>query len=147
MVPILPNIWSSEWKGRRRFCFWPRLLYCRNYFHVMFLHISVVQSRKSSQEKKSNFAIFETLYDLRKKLNHRQPALPSPWISLKVQLWRNLRTLYDGCQLNFWNSRSDFRVFLIQRLTSIYNYRTSSYSFRPWIVSAHLCTEVKGHST
>ena len=97
--------------------------------------------------KKSNFAIFETLYDLRKKLNHRQPALPSPWISLKVQLWRNLRTLYDGCQLNFWNSRSDFRFFLIQRLTSIYNYRTSSYSFRPWIVSAHLCTEVKGHST
>ena len=97
--------------------------------------------------KKSNFAIFETLYDLRKKLNHRQPALPSPWISLKVQLWRNLRTLYDGCQLNFWNSRSDFSFFLIQRLTSIYNYRTSSYSFRPWIVSAHLCTEIKGHST
>jgi hypothetical protein len=33
---------------------------------------------RAARKKKSSFAIFETVYDLRKKLNHRQPALPSP---------------------------------------------------------------------
>ena len=63
-------------------------------------------------------------------------------IRRRIDLW------FYHCLSNLvYQINIQVELFRVCKSCRLMSYRTFANSFRPWIVSAHLCSEIKGHST
>ena len=63
-------------------------------------------------------------------------------IRRRIDLW------FYHCLSNLvYQINIQVELFRVGKSCRLMSYRTFANSFRPWIVSEHLCSEIKGHST